>query len=92
MGIKTWLFSQPQQGFTIAKTSAPSSSFVRIEPKDQPVQHKASMLAGVNVTFSSGTTISIKQGDADSIIRLVNLYERKEDESWHKRSVQIDSL
>ena len=63
------------------KTSAPSSSFVRIEPKDQPVQHKASVLAGVNVTFSSGTTISIKQGDADSIIRLVNLYERKEDES-----------
>ena len=63
------------------KTSAPSSSFVRVEPKDQPVQHKASVLAGVCVTFSSGTTISIEQGDADSIIRLVNLYERKESES-----------
>ena len=38
------------------KTSAPSSSFIRIEPKDQPVQHKTFMLAGVCVTFSSGTT------------------------------------
>lgn len=63
------------------KTSAPSSSFICIEPKDQPMQHKAFMLAGVCVTFSSGTTISIKQGDADSIIRLVSLYERKEGES-----------
>ena len=63
------------------KTSAPSSSFVRIDPKVQPVQHKVSVLAGVSVTFSSGTTISIKQGDADSIVRLVNLYERKDGES-----------
>ncbi|MCS3209398.1 hypothetical protein [Bacteroides stercoris] len=63
------------------KPGAPSSSFVRIEPKVQPVQHKASMLAGVSVTFNSATTISIKQGDADSIIRLVNLYERKNGES-----------
>lgn len=63
------------------KTSAPSSSFVRIDPKVQPVQHKASVLAGVSVTFSSGTTICIKQGDADSIVRLVNLYERKDGES-----------
>lgn len=39
------------------------------------------MLAGVSVTFNSATTISIKQGDADSIIRLVNLYERKNGES-----------
>ena len=63
------------------KTSAPSSSFVRIDPKVQPVQHKVSVLAGVSVTFSGGTTICIKQGDADSIIRLVNLYERKDGES-----------
>ena len=63
------------------KPGAPSSSFVRIEPKVQLVQHKASMLAGVSVTFNSATTISIKQGDADSIIRLVNLYERKNGES-----------
>ena len=55
-------------------------SFVS-NPKVQPVQHKASMLAGVSVTFNSATTISIKQGDADSIIRLVNLYERKNGES-----------
>ena len=58
-----------------------TSSFVRIEPKDQPVQHKASVLAGVCVTFSSGTTICVRQGDAASIIRLVHLYERKEGES-----------
>ena len=63
------------------KTSVPSSSFVRIDPKVQPVQHRVSVLAGVSVTFSSGTTISIKQGDADSIVRLVNLYERKDGES-----------
>ena len=51
------------------KTSAPSSSFICIEPKDQPVQHKASVLAGVNVTFSSGTTISIKQEGALKIVK-----------------------
>ena len=44
--------------------------------KIQPVQHQASVLAGVCVTFSSGTTISISRR-CGRIIRLVNLYEQR---------------
>lgn len=86
-GMSKWA---SRHGYSVSRYKAslsqkqivPSSSFVRIEPpKAQPVQHKAAILTGVSVTFNSGTTINIKQGDADSIIRLINLYERKDGES-----------
>lgn len=84
-GMSKWVsrhgYSVSRCKASLAKTSSvPSSSFVRIEPKEQPGQHKASVLTGVSVTFNSGTTISIKQGDVDSIIRLISLYERKDGE------------
>ncbi|EJW92380.1 hypothetical protein EVA_19514 [gut metagenome] len=52
-----------------------------MSPKFNLCNIRLSCLPKFSVIFSSGTTISIKQGDADSIIRLLNLYERKEGES-----------
>ena len=46
-----------------------------------PSVHHESSLLGISITFNSGTTINIKQGDADSIIRLISLYERKDGDS-----------
>lgn len=57
---------------------APSSAFAVLVPKDNPPVHRESFLAGISITFNSGTTINIRQADADSIIRLVSLYERKD--------------
>lgn len=55
-----------------------SSNFAILVPKDTPSVHNGSSLLGISITFNSGTTINIKQGDADSIIRLIILYERKD--------------
>ena len=59
---------------------APSSAFAVLVPKDNPPVHRESFLAGISITFNSGTTINIRQADADSIIRLVSIYERKDGE------------
>ena len=58
-----------------------SSTFAVLVPKDNPSYHNESSLLGISITFNSGTTINIKQGDADSIIRLISLYERKDGDS-----------
>ena len=58
-----------------------SSAFAVLVPKDNPSCHNESSLLGISITFNSGTTINIKQGDADSIIRLISLYERKDGDS-----------
>ena len=57
---------------------APSSAFTVLVPKDNLPVHRESFFAGISITFNSGTTINIKQADADSIIRLVSIYERKD--------------
>ena len=58
-----------------------SSNFAILVPKDtSPVHHESSLL-GISITFNSGTTKNIKQGDADSIRRLISLYERKDGDS-----------
>ena len=57
------------------------TAFARLVPKGPeaplPLDNESSLL-GISITFNSGTTINIKQGDADSIIRLISLYERKD--------------
>ena len=58
-----------------------SSNFAILVPKDTPSVHHESSFLGISITFNSGTTINIKQGDADSIIRLLSLYERKDGDS-----------
>ena len=58
----------------------PSSAFAVLVPKENPPVHNESSLLCVSITFNSGTTINIKHADADSIIRLVSLYERKDGE------------
>jgi hypothetical protein len=55
-----------------------SSAFAVLVPKDNPPAYHESFLVGISITFNSGTTINIKQADADSIIRLVSIYERKD--------------
>ena len=55
-----------------------SSNFAILVPKDTPSVHNETSLLDVSITFNSGTTINIKQGDADNIIRLICLYERKD--------------
>lgn len=57
-----------------------SSAFAILVPRENPPVHNESCLNGISISFSSGTTINIKQADADSIIRLVSLYERKDGE------------
>ena len=57
------------------------SNFAILVPKDTPSVHHESSLLGISITFNSCTTINIKQGDADSIIRLISLYERKDGDS-----------
>ena len=77
-----------RNGYSVAKAKASisnpigdiASTFVRIEPKNKPLIHRESLLSGVSITFNSGTTVNIKQGDADSIIRIISLYERKDGE------------
>ena len=58
--------------------------FARLVPKGLkvplPLVNESSLL-DISITFNSSTTINIKQGDADSIIRLISLYERKEGDS-----------
>ena len=58
-----------------------SSNFAIIVPKDTPSVYNESSLLGISITFNSGTTINIKQGDTDGIIRLIRLYERKDGDS-----------
>ena len=56
-------------------------AFARLVPKEpkKPLPfHKESSLLGISITFNSGTSINIRQADADSIIRLISLYERKD--------------
>lgn len=55
-----------------------SSAFSVIVPNDNTSVHTDSPLLGVSITFNSGITVNINQTDADSIIRLVSLYERKD--------------
>lgn len=57
------------------------SAFAVLVPNDNPpIAHNKSSLTGISITFNSGTTINIKQADADSIIRLISMYERKDGE------------
>lgn len=44
-----------------------SSAFAVLVPRENPPVHNESYLTGTSISFSSGTTI--KQADADSIIR-----------------------
>ena len=84
-GMSKWV---SRKGYSVAKTKASisnpvgeiASTFVRIEPKEEPHIHKESLLSGISITFNSGTTVNIKQGDADSVIRIISLYERKDGE------------
>ena len=77
-----------RNGHSVIKTKASisnhfselPSTFVRIEPKDEPHIYKESLLSGISITFNSGTIVNIKQGDADSVIRIISLYERKDGE------------
>lgn len=57
-----------------------SSAFAALVPKDNPPVHKESSLLYISITFNSGTTINIKQADADSLIKFISLYERKDGE------------
>ena len=59
-------------------TKETSSTFAVLVPKDNPSDNNELSLSGISITFNSGTTINIKQGDAESIIRLISLYERKD--------------
>lgn len=54
------------------------SAFAVLVPGGNPPVHNETCLIGISISFSSGTTINIRQADADSIIRLVSLYERKD--------------
>lgn len=66
---------------SIRTEDIPSSVFTVLVPKDNPpISHDKSFLTGISITFNSGTTINVTQADADSIIRLVSLYERKDGE------------
>lgn len=86
--MKKWL---SRVGYSVLKEKAAHrsietedtspSAFAVLVPKDNPpISHNKSSLTGISITFNSGTTINIKQADADSIIRLVSLYERKDGE------------
>lgn len=84
-----WL-SRHNYSVTKAKVSAlkcrneKQTAFARLVPKEPksplPLNNESSLL-GISITFNSGTTINIKQGGADSIIRLISLYERKDGDS-----------
>lgn len=84
-GMSSWV---SRNGYSVAKAKASisnpvgeiPSTFVRIEPKDEPHIYRDSLLSGISITFNSGTTVNIKQGDADSVIRIISLYERKDGE------------
>lgn len=54
------------------------SAFAVLVPRENPPVHNETCLIGISIFFSSGTTINIKQADADSVIRLVSLHERKD--------------
>lgn len=77
-----------RKGYSVAKAKASistpvgelPSSFVRIEAKGEPHIYKESLLSGISITFNSGTTVNIKQGDARSVVRIISLYERKDGE------------
>lgn len=43
------------------------STFVCIEPKDEPHIYKEPLLSGISITFNSSTTVNTKQDDADSV-------------------------
>ena len=57
-----------------------SGSLFPLVPKDGPVFEHVSRLYGISVTFNSGTTITIKEGDASGLVDLIMTYERKDGE------------
>lgn len=58
-----------------------SGSLSPLIPKDAPSLGIVSRLYGISVTFNSGTTITIKEGDASGLVDLIMSYERKDGES-----------
>lgn len=85
-GMCKWL---ARQGYSvmdlkasIQKTRIDSKpAFARIVPKDVPNQDIRPGLDELHITFASGTTISARHADAESVARIVMMYERKEGEA-----------
>ena len=59
-------------------TTSPSA-FSQIVPAMLPQEDFC--LAGITITFNSGTTISVKRATPEGVIRLLQDYERKEGEA-----------
>ena len=63
-------------GIAPLQASTSSPSFTQIVPA--MLSEEEFSLAGVTITFNSGTTISVKRATPDGVIRMLRDYERKE--------------
>ena len=63
-------------GIAPLQPSTSSPSFTQIVPAMLPEEEFS--LAGVTITFNSGTTISVKRATPGGVIRMLRDYERKE--------------
>jgi hypothetical protein len=63
-------------GIAPLQPSTSSPSFTQIVPA--MLSEEEFSLAGVTITFNSGTTISVKRATPDGVIRMLRDYERKE--------------
>ena len=63
-------------GVAPAQTTTSSPGFIQIAPAVLPEEEFS--LAGVTITFNSGTTVSVKRATPGGIIKMLHDYERKE--------------
>lgn len=54
----------------------PSSGFVSFVPPESPTGQVS--LSGIQITFNSGTTVSIKRATPEGLIEFIHHYERKD--------------
>lgn len=89
-GMSSWMF---RRGYSVkqaredvvrdcyggvepSRQPSPSPSFTQIAPAMLPEEEFG--LAGITITFNSGTTISVKRATPGGVIKMLRDYERKE--------------
>ena len=65
-----------EQQVTLAEITTSSPSFTQIAPA--MLSEEEFSLAGITITFNSGTTISVKRATPGGVIKMLRDYERKE--------------
>ena len=77
--LKLEILNSHYGGSLVNTKLPPCNHLVPVVPSSVPREEVS--LFGVSISFSSGTTVTVKQGTPGGILELIRSYERKEGES-----------